>query len=56
MSTYYSKRLLFSIELSSGISWAWEADHLCDSCALPEGLCNTADRASQFSSRLSAQD
>jgi len=55
-TVYYSKRLLFSIKLSCWISWAWEGDHLCDSCALLEGPCNTLDHASRSSSHLSAQD
>src|SRR5262245_14785928 len=53
---YYSKRLLFAIELSSGISWAWEGDRLCGVCALLGALCSTRVRAAQSSSRLSAQD
>lgn len=55
-SSFYSKRLLFSIGLFSGISWAWEGDRLGASYASLEGPGNTVGRASQSSSRLSAQE
>ena len=51
-----SKRLLFSMELSSWISWAWEGDRLCGFYALLEAACSSLSPALQSASRLSAQE